>query len=522
MKNLKISTRLNLGFSVIVVIFFILAGVSVWRMQRVIEATARMEHSAVLQELAGRWQGDVRQNSARSLAVAYADGGDMLDFFKESMAATSRGVTETQHTFLAHATDAGSKQRAEKVSEIRTLWLAERDQVNVLKVAGDEAGARALVQSKFVPVTQDYIKVTQDLVDGEIANVRKAQMEVQEDFQQLYLVGAVLLVVVVATAIFTSRSLSRSITSGVDSALVAAQRIGQGDLTQALITSGKDEISDLVRALSSMQKNLIGIVSRVRSGTETIATASGQIAAGNLDLSSRTEGQASSLEQTAAAMEELTGTVKQNADNARQASQLAVSASGSAVKGGVVVSQVIETMDALNASAKKIVNIISVIDGIAFQTNILALNAAVEAARAGEQGRGFAVVASEVRNLAQRSAAAAKEINVLISDSVDKVDAGTTLVAQAGVTMQEIVDNVQRVTDVMSEITAASNEQTTGIEQINQAIVQMDEVTQQNSALVEQAAAATSTLQDQANDLATAVSVFRLDAKQSNSVYLLN
>jgi methyl-accepting chemotaxis protein len=249
----------------------------------------------------------------------------------------------------------------------------------------------------------------------------------------------------------------------------------------------------------------------VRSGADTIATASSQIAAGNLDLSSRTEQQASALEETASSMEELTSTVKQNSDNARQAGQLAQSASDVAVKGGAEVAQVVDTMGSINASSKKIVDIIGVIDGIAFQTNILALNAAVEAARAGEQGRGFAVVATEVRNLAQRAASAAKEIKSLIDDSVDKVNIGAKLVDQAGATMQEIVGSIRRVTDIMGEITAASREQTEGIEQVNQAIIQMDETTQQNAALVEEAAAAAASLQDQAGNLVELVSVFKID-----------
>jgi methyl-accepting chemotaxis protein len=263
-------------------------------------------------------------------------------------------------------------------------------------------------------------------------------------------------------------------------------------------------------AMKTMRDDLAGIVSQVRSGTDTIATASGQIAAGNLDLSSRTEQQASSLEETASSMEELTSTVRQNADNARQAKQLAVTASNVASEGGTVVAQVVETMGAIDASSRKIVDIISVIDGIAFQTNILALNAAVEAARAGEQGRGFAVVATEVRSLAQKSAAAAREIKALIGDSVEKVENGGRLVAQAGATMQDVVASVQRVTDIMAEISAASGEQSAGIEQVNQAIAQMDQVTQQNAALVEEAAAAAGSMQEQAASLLQVVSVFRL------------
>jgi methyl-accepting chemotaxis protein-2 (aspartate sensor receptor) len=296
------------------------------------------------------------------------------------------------------------------------------------------------------------------------------------------------------------------------------QALGQGDLSQRLDSARRDEMGVITRAVESMREGLAGVVGGVREGTDAIATASGQISAGNQDLSTRTEEQASSLQQTAASMEELTSTVKQNADNARQANQLALSASEVALKGGDVVSQVVDTMASIHASSKKIVDITGVIDGIAFQTNILALNAAVEAARAGEQGRGFAVVAAEVRNLAQRSAAAAKEIKGLIDDSVGKVDAGTALVGEAGRTMEEIVGSVKRVTDIIGEISAASHEQTSGIEQINQAITQMDQVTQQNAALVEEASAAAQSLQEQAGSLVQAVSIFKLGEGRQHTV----
>ena len=304
----------------------------------------------------------------------------------------------------------------------------------------------------------------------------------------------------------------RSVTRPLAEALLVAQTVSSGDLSSQIDTRRQDEIGLLMAALKQMNENLSQRIGDIRQGIDTIASASSQIANGNLDLSSRTEQQAGALEETASSMEELTSAVKHNADNAGQANRLAMMASDVAHQGGSVVAEVIDTMQAINGSSQKIVDIISVIDGIAFQTNILALNAAVEAARAGEQGRGFAVVASEVRNLAQRSAGAAKEIKTLINDSVERVETGTRLVNQAGGTMHEIVGSIKRVTDIMGEIASANREQTTGIEQINQAIIQMDDITQQNAALVEEAAAAAKSMEEQASKLALAVSIFKLNA----------
>ena len=315
-------------------------------------------------------------------------------------------------------------------------------------------------------------------------------------------------IILLALAFFVGRAIIRPLSNAID----IARRVADGDLTSNFGVESRDETGQLLQALKDMNESLGGIVGEVRNTTDSISTAAQQIAAGNSDLSQRTEQQASNLEETASSMEELTSTVKQNAENAKQANLLAANASDIAGKGGQVVGEVVQTMASISASSRKIMDIISVIEGIAFQTNILALNAAVEAARAGEQGRGFAVVASEVRNLAQRSAAAAKEITALIGDSVDKVDTGSRQVDQAGTTMNEIVTAVKRVTDIMAEISAASNEQSAGIEQVNQAIILMDDVTQQNAALVEEAAAAAESLQEQARTLMEAVSIFKLEA----------
>ncbi|MDE2430450.1 MAG: HAMP domain-containing protein, partial [Burkholderiales bacterium] len=373
-------------------------------------------------------------------------------------------------------------------------------------------GAIKIISTVIDPLSGKSVIEMNKLVELQNTTTKHVFVSFNESGAKLSFWLYIILIVTLFLGVFAALMLTRTITKPLQVALNIAETVADGDLCSQINDEGRDEVALLMRALKNMNDSLALTVEKVRVGTETITVASQEIASGNADLSSRTESQASSLEETASSMEQLTSTVRQNADNARQANQLVVSATGVAVKGGAVVGQVVSTMGSIKESSRKIVDIIGVIDGIAFQTNILALNAAVEAARAGEQGRGFAVVAAEVRNLAQRSASAAKEIKSLIGDSVDKVDQGSKLVDEAGKTMDEIVTSVQHVADIMSEITAASQEQSAGIEQVNLAITQMDEMTQQNAALVEQAAAAAESMEEQALTLAEAVSVFKVSS----------
>ncbi len=415
-------------------------------------------------------------------------------------------------------------QSADEKALLETVLNAKQAYGNAQKTflelasAGKNEEATAWLLNQTRDSQRAYFASLRTLIRHEDASLVGSGQRADQTYQSTIKWMLGLMCLALATGLGVAVAITRSITAPLRRAVDIARTVATGDLSSTIEVPSTDETGLLLQALKEMSDSLARIVAEVRAGADTIATASGQIAHGNLDLSSRTEEQASTLEETASSMEELTATVNQNADNAHQANQLAVTATDVATRGGVVVSQVVGTMGAINEASRKIVDIIGVIDGIAFQTNILALNAAVEAARAGEQGRGFAVVASEVRNLAQRSAAAAKEIKGLIGDSVVKVEEGNALVDQAGSTMRLIVDSIKSVTDIMAAIAAAGGEQTAGIGQINQAIMQMDTATQQNASLVEEAAAASQSLQDQAASLARSVSIFKLNTAPSARV----
>ena len=390
------------------------------------------------------------------------------------------------------------------------LEMAEKTILAAQQGGADVSEKFTALQAAFTALEKPMAELSESIDKDSAASSARASVLVK---QTIWLIACGL-VFALAAMLLSSFWMARRITRPMAHAVMAADQLSQGDLTTAIHPEGSDEVVQLLTSMARMQNQLVGIVRNVKSGAEGVAAASAEIAQGNNDLSGRTESQASALEQTAASMEELGSTVGNNADNARQANQLAMSASTVAVQGGEVVAQVVDTMKGINESSRKIADIISVIDGIAFQTNILALNAAVEAARAGEQGRGFAVVASEVRSLAGRSAEAAKEIKALIGASVSRVEQGTLLVDQAGSTMTEVVSSIRRVTDIMGEISAANNEQSMGVSQVGEAVSQMDQVTQQNAALVEQMAAAASSLKSQAQDLVQSVAVFKLGSNE--------
>jgi methyl-accepting chemotaxis protein len=512
LKDFRIATRLGMAFAAVLLLTFALMAVAVMRLQDVGDATAEMGLAKKKADLAGLWYSGTLVSDAMAEARLRADDPQDAKMVDDKMTAKTAEITKIKEKLTEIVRGEEGKRIIGQIADARAGYIDLRKQVFALRDGGQSMQqVRTLVESKMKPALDAYDVKVAELAARQTRLFNQAKDRVDQTVASsrtiLVAVGSAALVVGALLAYF----LSRSITDPLREAVEVARTVAAGDLSRKVEVRSRDETGQLMEALKSMTDSLNRIVARVRADTDTIATASAEIAAGNQDLSARTEQQAGALEETASSMEELTSTVQQNAENAHQGNQLAACASEIAIKGGSVVSQVVETMSAINDSAHKIEDIISVIDGIAFQTNILALNAAVEAARAGEQGRGFAVVASEVRSLAQRSAAAAKEIKTLIDDSVEKVEVGSRLVNQAGATIQEVVGSVQRVTGIMSEIASASKEQSDGIEQVNQAIGQMDQVTQQNAALVEEAAAAAASMREQAASLAEAVSIFKID-----------
>ncbi|MBS7779752.1 methyl-accepting chemotaxis protein [Acidovorax sp. CCYZU-2555] len=508
--HLKIGTRLTLAFSVLLLITAGIAGMAVWRLEALKEAnqaiaTVQMQRALLTQ----RWASAIEANWVRTSALMRSSEPAYLTTLRNDMATASESVNQAQKQLeeLVHD-DRGLALMAE-VTKQRKIYSDFRSGLQKRLAQGDDVSQERDGQLKTL--ADSYLKSVYAVADDAAKSLTAVQAQAHDSAttsQVLLTAGAALALLI---GLLLGAMTTRSITRPIHRAAEVAGAIRNGDLTSKIDATGKDETAQMLRRLAGMQDNLRNIVAHVRQGSEAVATASAQIASGNSDLSGRTEEQASALEQTAASMEQLGSTVRQNADNARQANQLALNASTVAVQGGDVVAQVVGTMKGINDSSRKIADIIGVIDGIAFQTNILALNAAVEAARAGEQGRGFAVVASEVRSLAQRSAEAAKEIKALITASVERVEQGTQQADLAGETMTQVVGAIRRVTDIMGEISAASSEQSTGVGQVGEAITQMDQATQQNAALVEESAAAADSLQRQAQELVEAVAVFRLD-----------
>jgi methyl-accepting chemotaxis protein len=516
---MKVANRLAVGFGATLLLLLAVA-IASWLSirQTASDTDALLANYLTTERLASRWKAIVETNVPRALAASQTSDAAVQKSFEDAIAATLKPAEAYQRQIDALLTDQQARTLFHTALEKRKLYQAIRKQAFAEKAAGNLERTQQIIHQDFIPAGEVYVASMGALVERQQAVIDEIGLTIHQrsvgSAWMIVLLSSASVALAVALGWLISRSLLQQLGGEPGYAAGITDRIAAGDLTVPVALAADDR-SSLLYSIAAMRDRLAAIVSEVRSSTASVATASDEIASGNQDLSSRTEQQAGSLEETASSMEELTATVKQNTEFARQANQLAASASGVALRGGTMVGGVVTTMEAISASSRQIVDIIGVIDGIAFQTNILALNAAVEAARAGEQGRGFAVVAQEVRTLAQRSASAAKDIKHLINASVEKIAHGGMLVDEAGKTMTEIVGSIRSVSEIMQQITAASGEQEAGIEQINQAIIEMDGVTQQNAALVEQAAAAAEALQGQSAHLAELVSVFKVDAAGS-------
>jgi methyl-accepting chemotaxis protein len=511
-RNLNIGARLGMGFAIVLALMAAMILLAVARFNSVGEATDKILHKDwVKADAAATLNATTRANARRTMELFFVTDKEQLARVHQAIDNNKKIVGDSLATLDNLVYSPEGKALLTKIKEARVAYVASFSKVDRLLQEGKRDEATQALTGETLPaidVLQGHVKSITEL-QRKLVEASGAEIEQHLAFTRhlMYGVGMAVLLIGAAFAWW----LTRSITQPINEAVKIAETVAAGDLTSRIEVTYRDETGKLLGALRSMNESLVKVVGTVRASSDSIATGSSQISTGNLDLSQRTEEQAANLQQTAASMEQLSSTVKTNSDTAHQAAQLATSASAVAAQGGVVVGQVVGTMQQISTSSKKISDIIGVIDGIAFQTNILALNAAVEAARAGEQGRGFAVVAAEVRSLAQRSAAAAKEIKTLINDSVEKVDIGSRQVDEAGRTMDDIVRQVKRVNDLLGDISAATSEQTMGIGQVSDAVVQLDQVTQQNAALVEESAAAAQSLNHQANELVKAVATFRLD-----------